>query len=208
MVKKMIFRMLIAAVLPVVVISGCSKGMRKEPNIELIQDMMEQPALKPQDFHPDDRTKPSALMPPEGTVPVGFKPYPYHLNPEAAEANLKNPFAGDLSPERLKIGRQKYDTYCAVCHGYEGKGDGPVAPKMALRPPSLLTDKVVNFKDARIFHIITDGQGVMASYAFQIVDENDRWAIVNYIRSLQKLGRGAGKTADAGKTEQASAKAN
>ncbi len=199
MMQKMSFRQLIATLLPVAVLSGCTgDGLRKEPNVELIQDMMEQPALKPQDFHPDERTKPAVRLPPEGTVPIGAKPYPYHLNPEAAEANLKNPFAGNMSPELLKIGRQKYDTYCAVCHGYEGRGDGPVAPKMALKPPTLLSDKVINFKDARIFHIITDGQGVMASYAYQIVDENDRWAIVNYIRSLQKLGKSTA-AADTGK---------
>jgi mono/diheme cytochrome c family protein len=144
--------------------------------------------LKPQDYHPGEGNKiPSVRMPPAGTVPVGFKPYPYKGNAAAAVAALKNPIAGDLSPEILERGRVKFETYCAVCHGYEGKGDGPVAPKMALKPPTLLSDKILKMNDGGIFHIVTDGQGVMASYLFQLPEERDRWALVNYVRSLQKL---------------------
>lgn len=179
----------------VIAVSACTKNssapeLHKEPNIELIQDMMEQPALKAQDFEPNDRSKASSRLPPEGTVPVGYTPYPYHQDPAAAAKNLKNPFSGQMTPEVINLGRTKYETYCAVCHGYEGKGDGPVAVKMALKPPSLISDKIMNVNDAAIFHVITDGQGVMGSYAYQLVNEKDRWAIVNYVRSLQKLAKG------------------
>ena len=73
-----------------------------------------------------------------------------------------------------------------VCHGGSGRGDGPVAAKMSLKPPSLMSDKVRGFVDGRIYHIISDGQGVMSSYAYQLVDEHDRWCIVNYVRNMQK----------------------
>jgi mono/diheme cytochrome c family protein len=175
---------------------GCTKGHPEthgEPNVELLQDMMEQDALKAQDFDPDARDTASSRLPPEGTVPVGFKPYPYHLNAAAAAEKLKNPYAGDSSPEMLNRGRVKFETYCACCHGYEAKGDGPVSVKMALKPPPLVSDKIIGVKDGAIFHIISDGQGVMSSYAYQLVDENDRWAIVNYVRSLQKLSKTASK---------------
>lgn len=173
-----------------VVGTGCTKSGRelhKEPNIEVIQDMMEQPALKPQDFYSYDRKKGSSRLPPDHTVPVGYKPYPYHLDPISAAKNLKNPFAGDMSPKVIELGRKKFETYCAVCHGYKGAGDGPVSPKMALKPPPLISDKVTGLADGGIFHIITDGQGVMGAYEYQLKNENDRWAIVNYVRSLQKL---------------------
>lgn len=184
----------VALVALMVLAAGCTKGhteRSKEPNVELLQDMMEQISLKPQDFQPTDRDQASSMLPPEGTVPVGFKPYPYHLDAAAAAKNLKNPYAGNMSPEILKTGRTKFETYCAVCHGYEGKGDGPVSVKMALKPPPLISDKIMGVADGAIFHIISDGQGVMSSYAQQLVDENDRWAIVNYVRSLQKLAQGA-----------------
>jgi mono/diheme cytochrome c family protein len=170
-------------------LSACSKSKHAEPNIELIQDMMEQNALKAQDFVPSDRTQGSSRLPPVGTVPLGYKPYPYHLNPLEAQKNLKNPLAGDMSAEVLTLGRTKFNTYCIVCHGALGHGDGLVAAKMSLKPPPLVSDKIMKLNDAGIFHIITDGQGVMSSYAYQLVNERDRWAIVNYVRSLQKLAQ-------------------
>lgn len=196
------------AVTSLVVFSACSGGtkLHKEPNVELIQDMMEQDALKPQDFQPKQRDDASSLLPPDNTVPVGFKPYPYHMDPIAAAKNLKNPLAGQMTPEILKLGRTKFETYCAVCHGYEGKGDGPVAPKMLLQPPAVISDKIIGVNDGAIFHIISDGQGVMSSYAYQLVDERDRWAIVNYIRSLQKLSKGAAVTNDKNAAQPANKK--
>lgn len=175
--------LLLAAVL--VTGCSCSDSMSKQTNIEIIQDMMDQPAIKAQDYEPGNPEVAASRLPPEGSVPIGYKPYLYHLNPAAAEAALKNPLAG--SAQVLELGRTKYETYCAVCHGVQGDGKGPVAPKMSIQVPSLISDKARAYNDARIFHIITDGQGVMSSYAYQLVQENDRWAIVNYIRSLQKL---------------------
>ena len=194
LLKKMIFSSGAQTLLSVAVIMtaaiACTKSgpqLHKEPNVELIQDMMDQPALKAQDHEPSNPTKASSRLPPEGTVPVGYTPYKYAGDAAKASANLKNPFAGNTKTEILELGRRKYEIYCALCHGYTGAGDGTVAPKMALKPPPLLTDKVKGLTDGGLFHIITDGQGVMSSYAYQLVNENDRWAIVNYVRSLQKL---------------------
>jgi mono/diheme cytochrome c family protein len=171
---------------------GCTPKhpeLHSEPNVELIQDMMDQPAIKPQHFMPSTPEVGASRLPPEGTVPVGYKPYPYHLDPITAAKMLKNPLAGQMSPEVLEQGRKRFETFCAVCHGYQGKGDGPVSVKMALKPPPLISDKIKNVPDGAIFHIISDGQGVMSSYAYQLVNEKDRWAIVNYVRSLQKLAK-------------------
>lgn len=180
---------IIAASLAVVALSACTAKteLSKEPNIELIQDMMDSPALKAQDHEPGDQLKASSRLPPEGTVPVGYTPYKYAGDAAVAAAKLKNPYAGNTKIEILEIGRKKFETYCAICHGYTGAGDGTVAPKMALKPPPLISDKIKGVTDGAIFHIITDGQGVMSSYAYQLVNENDRWAIVNYVRSLQRL---------------------
>ncbi len=173
-------------VLAALATTGCSCSDRSSAtNVEIIQDMMDQPALKAQDYEPGNPQQAASRLPPEGSVPVGYKPYPYRLNPAAAEAALKNPLSGNA--QVLEIGRTKFEIYCAVCHGAQGKGDGTVSKKMSIQVPSLLSDKVRAFNDGRIYHIITDGQGVMSSYAYQITNENDRWAIVNYIRSLQKL---------------------
>jgi mono/diheme cytochrome c family protein len=169
--------------------AGCGpKG--NQPNIEIIQDMMEQPALKAQDFHPQDREKSSMLVPPIGSWPKNRPPYLYWNQPETAGQKLQNPMAQDA--EITQTGRTHYNNFCMVCHGEAGKGDGPVADKWKpIVIPSLMTDKIRNYPDGRIFHIITAGQGLMGSYISMVPEEKDRWAIVNYIRQMQsQTGRG------------------
>jgi mono/diheme cytochrome c family protein len=174
--------------LPVLTLAGCNGG-KNLTNIELIQGMMDQISIKSQDWDPKQGDKVQMRMPPEGTVPRGFTPYKYATDPEGAEKNVANPFAGDDSPQMIERGKKYFSINCAVCHGPSGKGDGTVVEKMPVKPPSLLSDKVKNFKDGRIFHIMTAGQGVMGSYASQITDPDNRWAVVNYVRNLQKQGK-------------------
>jgi mono/diheme cytochrome c family protein len=164
-------------------ILGCDP---KQPNIELIQDMMDQPSYKAQDQDPITGLS-SNRLPPEGTVPRGFKPYAFKPSEgELAGKKLLNPSRPDAPT--LAKGQERYKTFCAVCHGESGKGDGPVAEKFTVkRPPSLLSDLVRGYPDGRIFHIITVGQGIMGSYAGQVGTPENRWALVTYIRSLQKL---------------------
>jgi mono/diheme cytochrome c family protein len=82
------------------------------------------------------------------------------------------------------MGQKKYDTFCSPCHGYHGEGDSRLRGQFP-NPPSLHSEKIRNWKDGRIFHVITDGQNVMPSYSSQITTE-ERWAVVNYIRVLQR----------------------
>ena len=90
------------------------------------------------------------------------------------------------SPEILAEGKALYETYCAVCHGERGAGDGPVAAKIPT-PPSYRSARVMEFSPGRVFHVITMGAGKMPSYAAQL-DVDDRWRVVMYVRaSLQGL---------------------
>lgn len=171
--------------LVVLTLSSCNAGKNKT-NIELVTAMMDQQAVKFQDWDPNAKGNLAMRVPPANTVPRGFKPYAFVGQPEQAGLALKNPMSSDFSKETLEMGKAKYDIYCGLCHGGAGAGDGQIAGKMILKPPPLVTDKVKAFSDGRIFHIITDGQGVMGSYINQVQDEKARWAIVNYIRTLQK----------------------
>jgi mono/diheme cytochrome c family protein len=163
-------------------LTGCGPS-DGQPNIEVIQDMMEQPALKAQDFDPHNREKSSQLVPPEGTAAKNREVYLYKGNPEAAAANLKAP---EVNADMLKLGEKHFKNYCYVCHGEKGMGDGPVASKFqGVKPPSLMSDKVRGMKDGGIYHIITDGQGVMGAYINQMPFSKDRWAVVAYVRKLQ-----------------------
>lgn len=167
-----------------VLLAGCNAGPN-QTNIELVTNMMDQESIKAQGWDPREGDKVQMRMPPEGTVPRGYKPYAYAGNPAGAEKQ-PNPIAGDMSPETLTLGHKNYDIYCKVCHGVEGKGDGLVAVKMAVKPRNLLTPEALAYTDGRIYDAITAGKGVMGSYASQITDSHKRWAVVNYVRSLQK----------------------
>ena len=92
----------------------------------------------------------------------------------------------------MALGKQKFETYCSACHGYAGFGDGLVhkrADSLAqgywLPPTSLHIDRVRTQPVGQIFHTITKGQGKMASYASSL-NPKERWAIVLYVRALQK----------------------
>lgn len=163
----------------VLTLSGCSKS---NTNIELVQDMMDSPAVKAQDYNPKQSGEAANTLPPEGTQAIGHIPYKFVGKAEEAEKALVNPIPG----QNLARGKELFETYCYVCHGVTGDGKGPVAAKFQVPIPALTTDKVRAFKDGRLFHIITDGQGVMGSYATQIKREKDRWAVVNYVRSLKR----------------------
>jgi mono/diheme cytochrome c family protein len=144
--------------------------------------MSEQAKLKPQ--------KPSALFkdgigmrpPVAGTVARGFLPYAFSGKPDEAGRNLANP----LLPTKdvLERGKTKFLTFCSPCHGNFGRGDSRLRGQFP-NPPTLHSDKVRNWPDGNIYHVISEGQNVMPSYAAQIA-RNDRWAIVQYIRVLQR----------------------
>ncbi|MFK8136964.1 MAG: cytochrome c [Bdellovibrionales bacterium] len=158
---------------------GCQD--KTKPNVELVQNMMVSPAIKAQDHDPDAINGKTMRLPPEGTV---ARNYPrYRPANQAEAAKLKNPLAGRV--EFLERGKDRYVIYCGVCHGNTGLGDGTVAPKMMLKPPSLVSEKMKAWKDGEIYHLITKGRGLMGAYGSQILPE-DRWKIVNYIRELQK----------------------
>ncbi|MGZ3705530.1 MAG: c-type cytochrome, partial [Bdellovibrionota bacterium] len=71
-----------------------------------------------------------------------------------------------------------------ACHGERGLGDGPIVNPFPI-PKSLQSDDMLKWKDGHLFYVITKGQGVMPSYAQQI-QPKDRWAVIHYVRALQR----------------------
>lgn len=177
-------RRLILTSTAILLFAGCNGGPN-QTNIEVVQNMMDQESIKAQDWVPSQGDKVQMLMPPDGTVARGHAPYKFKSDPAGAEKQL-NPLSGKMSAEVLTEGRRTYDIYCKVCHGAEGRGDGLVSVKMSVKPRNLMSDEALAYTDGRIYHAITAGKGVMGSYATQITDANRRWAVVNYVRTLQK----------------------
>jgi mono/diheme cytochrome c family protein len=101
-----------------------------------------------------------------------------------------------LSPETMARGRERFGIYCTPCHGQTGEGDGMVAKRAAMLqeqgvagawvPPTNLTNDNLRFTPVgSLFDSITNGVRNMPAYGPQITTE-DRWAIVMYVRALQR----------------------
>jgi mono/diheme cytochrome c family protein len=85
----------------------------------------------------------------------------------------------------VKRGRERFNIFCSECHGYGGDADGMVVRRGFPKPPSFHEARLVNAPDEHFVDVITNGYGVMYSYADR-VPPADRWAIAAYIRALQR----------------------
>ena len=133
--------------------------------------------------------------PPEGTIPAGGMPEritadnPMFATPMYAPEvrDLKNPFPS--TPESVARGKHEFETYCAVCHGEDGMAaqtpEHPVTVKLGANgaPPFPLA-ATPSYTDGMLFTKIRYGKPLMPGYP-QIAPE-DRWHIINYIRTLFK----------------------
>ena len=106
-----------------------------------------------------------------------------------------------LSPVLLERGREQFDIYCSPCHGRTGEGDGTIVARGMPRPPSFHVDRLRNAPDQHVFDVITNGYGVMYSFAAR-VKPRDRWAIIAYIRALQLSQHAAIDDVPEGKRER------
>jgi hypothetical protein len=112
-----------------------------------------------------------AIQPPDGVVAW-----------QAAEPPPPPP----LTRAVVDRGRDRFERFCAPCHGVAGDGDADVARVMTLRkPPSLVDAKVTGFSDDRIVTVIATGYGLMPAYA-SAVPLADRYAILYFLRALQR----------------------
>jgi hypothetical protein len=96
--------------------------------------------------------------------------------------------AFDNDPKKmLERGRERYDIFCSPCHSRLGDGNGMIAQRgfSQRRPPgNYHTDRLRKMPIGHFYQVMTEGYGVMYSYASRVPTE-DRWAIAAYIRVLQ-----------------------
>jgi len=167
---------------------GCGASSQKRA-FEYMPDMARDPAYKA--FAPNPVTRDGLTLqhPVAGTIARGYQPFHYGPGEDEAERagrELQNPY--HASAQTLEEGKALYETYCLVCHGEQGKGDGPVGEKIQ-HPPSYLSDRLMQFRQGRIFHTIGMGTKKMPSYAAQL-SADERWKVVTYVHfSLQGLER-------------------
>lgn len=183
---------ILAIVAGSVLLSSCGDGKRRDPQIHVFQDMEQQEKYKPQSESPLFADGRSNRRPPLGTVARG------HLKDDdvlhtgfvaPAMYTGKNPLPIDA--ELLTTGQARFNTYCSPCHDRAGTGKGIVAQRTpSWQPSNLVDDRVRAMADGDIFDTITNGRRSMPAYKYQVQSESDRWAIVAYVRALQRAANG------------------
>jgi mono/diheme cytochrome c family protein len=182
--------------IPLVLIARARVTTTPTPRIHIIQDMDNQPKFKPQQANPmfaDTR----AMRPPvPGTVArgtlVGDPRLETGLTDPANPESWVEVMPVEVTPELMKRGREQYDVFCSPCHGLGGVGNGAVSVRAeALQegtwtpPSSFHTELVRSRQVGHLYNTITNGIRNMPAYG-TMIDRSDRWAIVAYVRALQR----------------------
>lgn len=171
--------LVLAMAAALVFLAGCGASADRR-SYEYMPDMARDPAYKAFAPNPVTRDGLTLQRPVSGTIPRGY--HLFHFGPGEPEAEragreLQNPYRP--TSKTLEEGRALFETYCAVCHGAQGRGDGPISAKIPA-PPSYVSERLMQFPPGRIFHVITLGSGKMPSYASQL-SADERWKIVTYV---------------------------
>jgi mono/diheme cytochrome c family protein len=114
-------------------------------------------------------------------VPKTTQPKPWAV-PDAAK-NKANPLKGDAAS--VTNGKALYNQHCKSCHGTKGKGDGPKASQLDTECGDFTTADFHKQTDGDLFYKTSEGRKDMPSFKKKIPDQNDIWAVVNYIRSMK-----------------------
>jgi|ERR1035437_3528234 hypothetical protein len=168
-------------------IYGCNRD-RNNPGWDYFPDMFYSIAYESYSKNPNFEDGLTMRKPVPGTVPRDFIPFDYTIDSDSrilAGKELLNPLLSSV--EVLGRGKKDYAIFCTGCHGEGGNGDGHLYTShlYPMKPRSLVTGSAISLKDGEIFHTITLGFGSMGAHASQILPE-ERWAIILYIRTLQK----------------------
>ncbi len=186
------------SLIPMGLIYRSNHQAKNQPRIQVVYDMDQQFYYKAQTENPFFADGVTMRKPPAGTVARGMLAADDGFNRGRVDGDTL--FVKDIpvtvDKRLLERGRQRFNIYCAPCHGQSGNGNGIVnARAQALAegtwtPPTDLTSQTVVERPAgHIFNTITNGIRNMPSYAAQIRPE-DRWAVTAYVRALQ-LSRNA-----------------
>lgn len=172
----------------IILIAGCQGSISSDPPVHINPNMDFQEKFEAQEvntFFADSR---AMRAPVTGTVARGYlkedSEY-YRGRTEAGDLVVTNPI--EVTSKVMQRGRERYEIFCAVCHGSAGDGQGIImtGDYGYVPAPTFHSVGLRVLPDGHFFGAITDGIRTMPSYASQVPVE-DRWAIVAYIRALQR----------------------
>ncbi len=192
----------ILALIPLALIAKARATKSNQPHWHLFADMDFQPKAKsdaPFDAFGDGRANRGEIA---GTIARGSRndDTAYFYGLEAGAWLTGWPTEANVQPSDalMKRGEQRFNIYCAPCHGFDGQGHGTVPERVKISggiySPQNLVDPVkgvVEQPNGQLFNTISNGKGMMLPYSGQI-SVPDRWAIVLYVRALQRSANPGG----------------
>jgi len=180
---------------PLALIARARQVKSTAPRIHVVPDMDNQPKFGPQSRNRLFADRRAMRPPVEGTVARGALREDDGLFRGAVGEAWLDQIPVPVTDQLVQRGRARYDIYCSPCHGLAGYGDGMVAKRAdALQegtwtPPASLHSELVRSRPVgHLYNTITNGVRSMPAYAPQVAVE-DRWAIVAYVRALQRSQR-------------------
>ena len=182
-------------VISVMVVAGKRGDMSRLPPIELFPDMDRQPKLRPQEANTFFKNGLSSQPFIPGTVARGsaWQGSPENTGRVPGTTNYVATIPVPVTQQLLARGRERYNINCSPCHGFQGDGKG-ITSKFGMTVIADLHDatarKVPQQSDGEIFNTLSNGKGLMQGYAAN-VPVSDRWAIVAYVRALQRSRLGS-----------------
>lgn len=155
-----------------ILLAACSNGMEDQPKYEPYEATIL--------FTNSTSARPLVA----NTVARGQLRADSHLYDGLVEGQLATEYPFPVTDEVLRRGQERYNIYCAPCHGLSGYGDGIIVRRGFTPPPSFHTERIRSLPLGHIFDVITNGLGAMYAYRDRIPPE-DRWAIIAYMQALQ-----------------------
>jgi hypothetical protein len=207
------FLIFIFVAIAIVSLAGFRGTHSAKPPIEIFVDMVRNPRYDAQhesDFYSDTR---AGRRPVPGTVPLGYslpnsflstgannnkfdqQPGAFSGAPDYYNTGRMGDVYGDGMPvkvtrEMLERGRERFNINCAVCHGPAGLGNGITSQYGLVGIANFHDARIKQMPDGQIFNTITLGKNTMGAYGSNVSVE-DRWAIIAYIRALQRSQAGS-----------------
>ena len=181
---------------------GLPGRLSRKPPVEVYSDkffpgMDRQPKLRPQEPNRFFANGLSSQLPPPGTIarsepivtsdgPVyGFEDSPVNTGRVTGTTNFVETNPLPVNEALLQRGHERFDIYCAPCHGRLGDGNG-ITKRLAVMPTvaNLHDKRIVELTDGEIFNTVTYGKSTMGAYG-PLMTVQDRWAAIAYLRALQ-----------------------
>lgn len=161
-----------ASAVLVLLVCSCEDSMRDQARIKPLGESA---------FYADGR---AARPLPPGTVARGqlSGSVAFRTGRDGNEFVKRSP--APITADFVRLGQERFNIFCAACHGADGHGRGIVVQRGFAPPPSYHIDRLRDAPDGYLFDVITHGKGAMYPFASRVPVEQ-RWAIVAYLRSLQ-----------------------